>query len=39
MSFPGAGRVCSAQILAELGDVRERFPTLDRLVAEAARHR
>lgn len=35
MSFPRAGRVCAAQILAELGDVRERFPTLDRLVAEA----
>lgn len=35
MSFPRAGRVCAAQILAELGDVRERFPTLERLVAEA----
>ena len=35
MSFPRAGHVCAAQILAELGDVRERFPTLDRLVAEA----
>jgi transposase len=35
LSFPRAGRVCAAQILAELGDVRERFPTLDRLVAEA----
>ena len=35
MSFPRAGRVCAAQILAELGDVRERFPTLDRLAAEA----
>lgn len=35
MSFPRAGRVCAAQILAELGDVRERFPTLQRLVAEA----
>jgi len=35
MSFPRAGRVCAAQILAELGDVRERFPTLDRLTAEA----
>lgn len=35
MSFPRAGRVCAAQILAELGEVRERFPTLDRLVAEA----
>ncbi|CAN7223357.1 MULTISPECIES: IS110 family transposase [unclassified Variovorax] len=35
MSFPRAGRVCAAQILAELGDVRERFPTLDQLAAEA----
>ena len=35
MSFPRAGLVCAAQILAELGDVRERFPTLDRLTAEA----
>jgi len=35
MSFPRAGQVCAAQILAELGDVRERFPTLDRLAAEA----
>ena len=35
MSFPRAGRVCAAQILAELGDARERFPTLDRLTAEA----
>jgi transposase len=35
MSFPRAGHVCAAQILAELGDVRERFPTLDRLAAEA----
>ena len=35
MSFPRAGHVCAAQILAELGDVRERFPTLDQLVAEA----
>jgi transposase len=35
MSFPRAGRVCAAQILAELDDVRERLPTLDRLVAEA----
>ena len=35
MSFPRAGHVCAAQILAELGDVRERFPTLDRLTAEA----
>ena len=35
MSFPRAGHVCAAQILAELGDVRERFPTLDQLTAEA----
>jgi transposase len=35
MSFPRAGRICAAQILAELGDVRERFPDLDRLAAEA----
>lgn len=35
MSFPRAGHVCAAQILAELGDVRERFPTLERLTAEA----
>lgn len=35
MSFPRAGRVCAAGILAELGDVRERFPTEDQLAAEA----
>jgi transposase len=35
MSFPRAGRVCAAQILAELGDVRERFPTEDQFAAEA----
>jgi transposase len=35
MSFPRAGRVCAAQILAELGDVRERFLTEDQLAAEA----
>lgn len=35
MSFPRAGHVCAAQILAELGDVRERFPTLDQLASEA----
>jgi transposase len=35
MSFPRAGQVCAAQILAELGDVRERFPTSDVLAAEA----
>lgn len=35
MSFPRAGKVCAAQILAELGDARGRFPTEDRLAAEA----
>jgi transposase len=35
MSFPRAGHVCAAQILAELGDVRERFPSPERLAAEA----
>lgn len=35
MSFPRAGRICAAQILAELGDVRERFPTEEQLAAEA----
>lgn len=35
MSFPRAGRVCAAQILAELGNVRERFATADQLAAEA----
>lgn len=35
MSFPRAGRICAARILAELGDVRERFPTEDQLAAEA----
>jgi transposase len=35
MSFPRAGRINAAQILAELGDVRARFPTEDQLAAEA----
>ena len=35
MSFPRAGHVCAAQLLAELGDVRQRFPTLDQLTAKA----
>lgn len=35
MSFPRSGRVCAAQILAELGSVRERFPTEQQLAAEA----
>jgi transposase len=35
MSFPRAGRICAAQILAELGSVRERFDDVERLTAEA----
>jgi len=35
MSFPRTGRICAAQILAELGDVRERFPPEDQFAAEA----
>jgi transposase len=35
MSFPRAGRICAAQILAELGSVRERFPSEAQLAAEA----
>jgi transposase len=35
MSFPRAGRICAAQILAELGCVRERFDSDERLAAEA----
>jgi transposase len=35
MSFPRAGRICAAQILAECGDRRERFQTEDQLAAEA----
>ena len=35
MSFPRAGRICAAQILAELGNVRQRFPTANQLAAEA----
>lgn len=35
MSFPRAGRICAAQILAELGSVRERFLSDDQLAAEA----
>lgn len=35
MSFPRAGRINSAQILVELGDVRERFATEDQFAAEA----
>jgi transposase len=35
MSFPRAGRICAAQMLAELGSVRERFASDTRLAAEA----
>jgi|SRR5688572_1817274 len=35
MSFPRSGRICAAQILSELGSVRERFPTEAQLAAEA----
>jgi transposase len=35
MSFPRSGRVLAAQILAELGSVRERFPNEAQLAAEA----
>jgi transposase len=35
MSFPRAGRINAAQILAELGDVRGRFQTDEQLAAEA----
>ncbi len=35
MSFPRAGKICAAQITAELGDVRARFHSEDHLAAEA----
>jgi len=35
MSLPRTGRINAAQILAELGDVRERFQTEEQLAAEA----
>ncbi len=35
MSFPRAGRLNAAQLLSELGSVRERFATEDQLAAEA----
>jgi len=35
MSFPRAGRICAAQILAELGDVRQRFQTEQQFAGEA----
>jgi transposase len=35
MSFPRAGRICAAQLLAELGSVRERYLSDEHLAAEA----
>lgn len=35
MSFPRAGKICAAQITAELGDVRDRFLSEAHLAAEA----
>jgi transposase len=35
MSFPRAGRLCAAKILAEIGNVRERFDSDEHLAAEA----
>jgi transposase len=35
MSFPRAGRICAAQILSELGSVRERFSSDEHIAAEA----
>jgi transposase len=35
MSFPRAGKICAAQIVAELGDVRARFQSEDQRAAEA----
>lgn len=35
MSFPRAGTVCAAQILAELGEDPRRFPSNEQLAAEA----
>jgi len=35
MSFPRAGRICAAQLLAEIGTVRERFTSEAHLAAEA----
>jgi transposase len=35
MSFPRAGKICAAQIAAELGDVRARFQSENHLAAEA----
>ena len=35
MNFPRAGRLCAAQMLVEIGDVRERFDSDEHLAAEA----
>ncbi len=35
MSFPRAGRVCAAQLLAEIGSVRERWDSDEHLAGEA----
>ena len=35
MSFPRAGRICAAQLLAEIGSVRERFDSDEHLAGEA----
>jgi transposase len=35
MSFPRSGKICAAQILAEIGDVRSHFATPERLCIEA----
>jgi transposase len=35
MSFPRAGRICAAQIVAEIGSVRERFDSDEHLAGEA----
>lgn len=35
MSFPRSGKICAAQILAEIGDVRSHFVTPERLCIEA----
>jgi transposase len=35
MSFPRAGQICAAAILAELGEDRARYPSADQLAADA----
>lgn len=35
MSFPRAGRICAAQIVCEIGNVRERFDSDEHLAGEA----